>query len=219
MLGAQLMSHTGSHTGVITPESLMSSHVLTPGGTISDQREAPHQLAGVGILQSWAGFTCWLYIKPPPTLWHRFSWERAKMMQLSLADCRSGFFSSSSPSVHTQTLTGKLCSVSWHLQVQPDIQDILNEKNHCFSFELTLCPFFGILRALPHFSLTIHVHINATEKGVHCRSSHLTTNVQIVPETYKVVYTACPRLHLYFCMVLLSWMLQKLQLTVYMINL
>lgn len=96
---------------------------------------------------------------------------------------------------------------------QPAIQDLLNEKNHYMSFELTLWSFSGILRALPCFSLTTHVHINATDKGV-----HLTKNVEIVPRSYKAAYTSCPKLHLYSCMKLLSWMLQKLHLTVYMID-
>lgn len=139
-------------------------------------------------------------------------------MQQLLADCRSGFFSSASLSIQTQTLLGKLLLVSWHLQVQLAIQNILKEKNHYFSFVLTLCSFSGTLRELTNFSSTIHVHNYVSEKGLHHRSSHLATNVQIVPKSYKVAYTSCPRLHLHFYMELLSWMLQKLQLTVYMID-
>lgn len=135
-------------------------------------------------------------------------------MQLSLTDCRSGFFSSASVSIQTQTLLDKLLLVSWHLWVQPAILAVSNERNHYFSFELMPCPFYGILRAFPQFPSTIHVHIYATEKGVYCRSFHLTTNVQIVPKSYKVAYTSCPRLHLYIYMELLSRMLQKLQLTI-----
>lgn len=158
------------------------------------------------------------HIKTPSLLCHGLSWESSRNDAAIASRFQIGFCSSSSLSIQTQVLLGKLHLVSWHLQVQPAIQNILNEKNHYFSFELTFCPFSGILRVCPHFSLTIHVHNYATEKGVHHRSSHLTTNVQIVPKTYQVAYTSYSRLHLYFYMELLSQTLQKLQLTVCMID-
>lgn len=139
MLGALLMSHTGSHTGELSLQKVWCLPMFSPQvGPISDHRHQRGPIIIVCLLTDVGDITLWSWVSLLVTHWNSLP----VVPQVLLRQCRNDAAITSRLqicflflclSIQTRTLLGKLCLVSWHLQVSQPYKNFWMKR-------ITTCP-------------------------------------------------------------------------------